>query len=42
MVVEGDVVMRPWRCGRVVGEGEDGVEGWNFGDGEENRGGGKV
>ena len=40
--MEGDAVVGPWGCGRVVGEGEDRVKGRNFGDGQENRAGGKV
>ena len=40
--MEGDAVVRPWRCGRVIGEGEDGVHGRYIGDGREDRGGGNV
>jgi hypothetical protein len=40
--MEGDAVMGPWGCGRVIGKREDRVHGRYIGDGGEDRGSGNV
>ena len=40
--MKGDAWVGPRGCCRVVQEGEDGVHGWDIGDGGEDGGGGDV